>query len=267
MSPIVCFTDFSAVADQAMDAALQISERCQAEMYLVHATGSISDLSEIESEMNLLKKTRREGVGKNSFKRKTIAVEKIGDLNREVERLGAGMVIIGSRGRNRTRDVFFGSTTKRAILNIDKPVLIIKESTDFDQINNVVIASSFFRETQAPFSSIIPIIESCNLSITLLKVITPENFETFGQSQFAIRDFAKKVGLSDYDVHIRNHDKRELGIEEFMKDRANSILLVGTHEKGALSSVFYGSSADQLSKHIKQPVLSVLIKKTIQKSQ
>lgn len=267
MNPIVCFTDFSAIADQAMDAALQISKRCQAEMYLVHATGSISDLSEIESEMNLLKKSRQKGANSHLLKRKTIVVEKLGDLNREVERLGSGLVVIGSRGRNSTRDLFFGSTTKRAILHIDKPVLIIKEKTDFNKIDNLVIASSFFRETQAPFSSVLPIIESCNLSITLLKIITPDTFETYGQSQYAIRDFAQKVGLTDFDVHIRNHEKRELGIEEFMKDRNHSLLLVGTHEKGPLSSVFYGSCADHLSKHIKQPVLSVLIKKTTLKYQ
>jgi nucleotide-binding universal stress UspA family protein len=149
-------TDFSKVAFQAFDQAVALASRFGAELHVVHVIDvDAYDRDRIEDGYELLDKAQRairaelepqvdELVASAAaelpkvevvFRRGSSAAEKILE---EIDERGADLVVMGTHGRSRFRELFLGSVAEKVVRYAPCPVMVLgrkpEQASEFSRI-------------------------------------------------------------------------------------------------------------------------------------
>jgi nucleotide-binding universal stress UspA family protein len=143
ISKIICPTDFSEPAYEALKVADELAVHFGADLFLIHVVGLITgttphaisslDVSKYNAEMKLSAVKSLDELIKERVSDKTkvhptvlegIAAE---EIVRFAETNGADMIVIATHGRTGWRRFFFGSVAERVVRTAECPVLTIQE--------------------------------------------------------------------------------------------------------------------------------------------
>jgi nucleotide-binding universal stress UspA family protein len=141
---IVVATDFSELADHALDEAVELAEKFGATVTLVHSyeipvygfpDGILVASSEVTAQIQLsAQKQLEEAVDRcKAHPVSIVPLLRMGppweEINAAARETGAGLIVIGTHGRRGIARALLGSVAERVIRTAKLPVLVVHKAT------------------------------------------------------------------------------------------------------------------------------------------
>lgn len=274
MKHILVPTDFSEQAEYALKAASILAKKNNASIYLLHLLELPSQMSDAVSSgksipevilfirkanerlENIKSQPYLEGISIESSVQLEKAFAGILSFNEKNE---IDLVIMGSHGSSNTEHVFIGSNTEKVVRLSKAPVLVIKKDPREFQIEKIVFASDFSKETKKPFKKLLKFSHDTNAKLLLVMINTPNSFKTTQKSDQILEKFLRKYDLENYSTHVYNDTNVENGITNFAESQGADLISICTHGRTRLSHFFSGSISQGLINHESRPVLTFRI--------
>lgn len=274
MKKILVPTDFSEQAENALNVAVQLCKKYDAELHVVHyfemqqhlaLGGQDGNLPESIYYMKLAEK-RIADIESNPIIKEVpyhagVEVETVYEgINKTIERNNIDMVVIGSHGASGFKEMFIGSNTEKVVRSVDVPVLVIKEKQDVFTAENFVYATDFTDENIKAFQFALSFAKDIDATIHLLYVNTPSKFKTSLEIEARIAAFLSNYDIPKHTITIYNDRSVESGILNFAKKIDADLIGMATHGRKGLSHFLNGSISEDLVNHARKPVVTFKIK-------
>jgi nucleotide-binding universal stress UspA family protein len=281
MKRILVPTDFSRIAQTAVETAAEVARKAKAELLLLHVVETASGNSySVEGEMNLGDNTEDRIFMIKLIERarrlldKQVNDPKLADLKvKSILRLGTpfhgmqtiitdqkvDLVVMGTAGKSRLEEKVIGSNTEKVVRRAYCPVLTLhkKPAGDF---KNIVYATSL-NEDEEVFSRVVRRTQQMyGSTIHLVHINTPANFKRDIEVRKYMIDFAKRLQLRNYTLNIFNDRTEEEGIVYFADYVNADLIAMATHGRTGFAHVLSGSIAEDVVSHSRRPVLTFVIK-------
>ena len=273
MKSILVPIDFSQCSKNALKAAIQIAEKTDAIIEMVHIYDrpviGFVDLNIDHTKHKKLQKeiynSMKKLMAKYSDKKVTIKPTVLNDISlsdlfEEPRFKDIDMVVMGSQGTSGLKELFIGSNAEKIVRKAKCPVLCLKEDNDIFDLKEVVLASNFYKELEFIFPQIDSFLSIFKPHYHLLKVSTPNNFETTRFSRRIMQAFVDKFKLENYSIHAYNDNHVESGILNFANEINADAIIIATHGRRGLEHFINGSLAEDVVNHAVTPVLSFRLK-------
>ena len=278
MKTILVPTDFSDRSKDALNFALEFSQKINGMVIIMHVldfpsssfnTAGEMDFSGVESlyQAEFIKGVHRRLDGLKTYADKSGAnVEskiKYGNpyvnISEEIAEEHVSYIIMGSNGASGLREVFIGSVAEKVIRHAECPVITIKGPSKISNMKSFVFASDLTEEQDIIARKAKDIQQLLGLNMHLLKVKTPHNFLSESAVQVQLKEFAKRNYLEDFTSNSIEADYSDEGIVEFAEKVKAGLILMGTHGRTGLAHIFGGSRAEDVANESNIPVMTFKI--------
>lgn len=276
MKKILVPTDFSECAEHAVEVAASLARKMDARLYILHVMDipvydrndsfqSYSDTAEGIFWMKLVKKRFKELFAK-PFLKQVNAIEVLQfdgvyeTITEQAAEHGIDLIVMGSHGDTGAHEVFIGSNTEKVVRLAECPVLTVKKRNESFDVKQVVFASNFFGEAKENFERLFSFIRAFDAHVHLVKVITPDQFESTAYTEKLMQEFIDEWKLKNYTTHIFNERTVHAGILEASKRVGADLIAMETHGRSGFARFVYGSQTESIVNHSEIPVLSMKIK-------
>lgn len=175
------------------------------------------------------------------------------DLNGYMKEFEAGLVVCGSRNEHSFLEKLFGSDTGEILRKVDYPMIILKEETDTDKINNILVAIDVNEENQSGLTQIADFASLLKAKMQLLYVIDSDDVSS-NEAIEKLRKLATDNKFVNYDINVMSNNSLEDGIHSFVRKYNPDMVAVLSHGKGKIKKLIYGSSTDEIIKETDKPV-------------
>ncbi|MBX2915678.1 MAG: universal stress protein [Cyclobacteriaceae bacterium] len=282
MKKILVPTDFSKISINAVEVAVEIAKKSNAEITLLHvveqaSSSSFSVTGEWHNEnwadklytVKLLEKSKAQ-LEKLVLDPKFEAVKITGELRvgnafhgmrTIITEHKVDLVVMGTSGRSGAVDTVIGTNTERVVRHAKCPVLSINKKPAKVDFKNIVYATAMHKDEEI-FSRMVKKTQQLyNSTVHLVRINTPGDF----QRDYVVKDymerFAKKLGLKNYTVNVFNDITEEDGIIYFAESIDADMIAMATHGRTGFAHVLAGSIAEDVVGHSKRPVLTFVVKR------
>lgn len=267
--------DFSKESKNAFKIAATLSRQLDAEISLLHVldvpvqasfkvSGEYEPVSAMDKiyVMKLVEKVQNDM--DKLAKSENVKVKKLIEFDRTYSKIidminnhQMDLVVIGSKGASGLSELLIGSNTEKVVRMANCPVLTVKsEHLDF-KVRNVVFASSFTEPVVGVMDQVLSIQKLFNTRLHLLKVNTPNNFQTSKSNFKKIEEFASKFKLDNYTANIYDDISEDEGILNFADHINADMIVIPTHGRTGLAHLLNGSIAEDVVNHSAKPVLTL----------
>jgi nucleotide-binding universal stress UspA family protein len=276
MKRILVPTDFSAYAEDALQAAAQIAKKNNSEIFLLHMlelphqmSDAITGGSSIPEVMLFMEKSQEmfEKIKERSYLKdipitEAVQFEKAFDgIITFSKKNKIDLIVMGSHGTSGFEEMLIGSNTEKIVRHSEVPVLVIKKSKDIFKTDTIIFASDFSKEAKKPFKKLVKFAAIFDSYLHLVMICTPNSFKTTTVAEKIMKDFVSDFEIKKYNTHIYNDANIERGILNFTNSINGNIIAMCTHNRTALSHFFNGSISEDLVNHANKPVLAFKIQK------
>ena len=275
MKKILVPTDFSDCAEYAVEVAASLARKMDARLYILHVMdipvydrndsfSTYQDTAEGIFWMKLVQKRFKELFAK-PFLKDVNAVEVLqfdgvyDTITTQAAEHGIDLIVMGSHGDSGAHEVFIGSNTEKVVRLAECPVLTVKKRHENFDVKEVVFASNFLGEAQENFERLFGFIKTFDAHVHLVKVITPDHFESTPYTEKLIQEFIDEWKLTNYTTHIFNERTIHAGILEATKRINADMIAMETHGRSGFARFIYGSQTEGIVNHADVPVLSMKI--------
>ncbi len=148
ISRILVPTDFTKVADCAMDHAAQLARRLGASVHLLHIVDKASEVEEARTKLQM-EVTRAKGIDPGVDVQPVVRVGNVyEDIGSAAAEIGAGLIIMGTHGM-RGMQFITGSRALRVITNSTVPFVVVQERRIKPHgYRNIVVPLDLHKETR-----------------------------------------------------------------------------------------------------------------------
>jgi len=280
-------TDFSEQAKYAFDFAYQIALKSTAEIILINVVdypglssvwgggmnvigGAEPPLDNLDESFinNLLNRSKdeiqsmTEKLSQGPVKIKQVV--EVGNpyfvIAEKIEQENVNLVIMGTKGATGLEEVLIGSNTERVVRHAKCPVITIKKKRDYTKINNIAFASNFEGDQTHLVEELFKLQDIFKAKLHLVKINTPNNFESNRTITKGMEAFVKKYNIKNYALNIYNDYIEEDGIIYFCEDIGADMIALATHGRTGLMHLLSGSIAEDIVNHAKRPVWTCKLK-------
>ena len=287
MKKILVPTDFSEQAGYALDFAYQIALKSTAEIILINVVdypglssiwgggmnvigGAEPPLDNLDESFinNLLNRSKDEiramtlRLDPGSVKIKQVV--EVGNpyfvITEKIEQENVNLVIMGTKGASGLEEVLIGSNTERVVRHANCPVITIKKKRDYTKIHNIAFASNFEGDQAHVVEELFKLQDIFKAKLHLVKINTPNNFETNRTINKEMKIFVEKYNISNYSLNIYNDYIEEDGIVYFCEDIGADMIALATHGRTGIMHLLSGSIAEDIVNHAKRPVWTCKLK-------
>lgn len=274
MKKILVPTDFSKHATNALKVAVQLAKEHDAEIVLLHmlelpqqTSDALDRGSEIPEIMlykkmavqrieDLTKSDLLSGVKASNIVQFERAFEGILAISKEND---IDLVVMGSHGASGFKEMFIGSNTEKVVRSSEVPVLVIKNETDYFKTKNMIFASDFTDEVNAPFKKVLKFAEMLNSDIKLVMINTPNSFKTTAVAEKMMNDFADRFEKGHCQKYIYNDANIEKGILNFAHSVNADLIAICTHGRTGMARLLNGSISEDLVNRTSIPMVTFKI--------
>ncbi len=282
MRNILVPTDFSPMANNALDFAVQIARKSGAKIILLNVIEGVRNyafntMGEIENSLGedefiirkLIDQTQ-ENLTKFSEQHQYDGVEfstmiemggAYASISKVIAENNTDLIVMGTKGASGLEEVLIGSNTEKVVRYAACPVITIKEKVDLNNINNIVFATNLMEDQSELIAPLKVLQEVTGATLHLVKVNTPNHFHTQRQMDEEFKNFVNKHGLSNASTTVYNEATEEDGILYFAEDLGACMIAIGTHGRTGLLHLLSGSIAEDLVNHAQIPVWTLSMRK------
>jgi hypothetical protein len=168
---------------------------------------------------------------------------------------------MGTSGRSKLEEMIIGSNTEKVIRHSACPVLTVHEKPGNNEFKNIVYATSM-SEDEIEFAGVVKNAqEMYNATVHIVRINTPDNFQSDTTVKKVMQNFARKLKLKNYTLNIFNDYSEEEGIIHFADSIDADLVAMSTHGRTGFAHVLAGSIAEDVANHATRPVLTYVTKK------
>ncbi len=276
MKRILVPIDFSKEAESAAKIAASIARKTDSEIFLVHmlelpvTTIDPAEMNTISSEPQIIYFMKLAHAKFDRFKKLPFfdglrVIESIqfqhafSGIIHESEKNKIDLIVMGSQGASGLQEMFIGSNTEKVVRRSKVPVLVVKKADDKFEVNNLIFASDFNKESKTTFHRVIKFAKLFDAKIHLLFINTIHNFNTTKNIESRIALFMDDFDFINYTTNIYNDISIEKGILSYARDIDADLIALNTHGRSGLSQLFNGSIGQELANHALRPVITFKI--------
>ncbi|QSE95844.1 universal stress protein [Fulvivirga lutea] len=279
MKKILVPTDFSELAKNATDLAANLAQKVNAEIILLHVVEDASVASvQYTGELAMPNMQDRLFIyklienAKHEFdevkdKHKGVKIKeeiRVGNPYYSVQDMvgeyNIDLVVMGTKGASGAKELFIGSNAEKVVRHAKCPVLTVHGKADINKLKNIAFATGL-KDAQGKHIEIIKTIsEFFDVNTHIVRINTPNNFQTDVDSVRELHEYAKESGIQKYDVRIFNDVTEEEGIIHFADEIDADLIVMATHGRKGLAHLVAGSIAEEVVNHSKRPVLTFSMK-------
>jgi nucleotide-binding universal stress UspA family protein len=281
MNKILVPTDFSPNALRAIDYAVQIAKINQATIYVIHACDHLfqPDLENVLSKEEYNTKQTDEAFNQLEIIRRSIEETENVLVNIQLysgtitdtivvaaEEHRADIIIMGTLGISGVNDFIFGSKTAAVIKNTSIPVITIPVEYDWKPPSKFLLAINQFDEVADALFPALDLAKVFHAEVRLI-VFTAE--DKAGAAEFVANakeiKFAEEKLRKKYDgivlkaEHLSGRDFED-SINDYIGTNQVDLLVMMTHKRSFIRSIFNRSMTRKMSYHSKVPILAIPVK-------
>lgn len=276
MRKIIIPLDFSKCSEYACKTASKIAKKTGSEIHLLHMievpkgiiiTKKRNNFS-IPESMLYIRKIRDKMLSykEKFFKKNTIVKHSIRfeapyeGIKNYTKKIKADLIVMGSSGHSKIDEIIIGSNTERTVRTSNIPVLVVKNDKQKFNPKKIIFASDFKEKISLrKFRKLINFAEIFKSKIHLLKVNTPNDFQSSSDAMKKIRNFIDKHSLAKHDIKIYSDNSIEDGILNYANDINADIIGIATHGRSRLAHIFNISISKNITKKASRPILTFKI--------
>lgn len=274
MKHILTLTDFSDIAENAVEAAFVFAKQYGADLTIYHNSvdGDLI-MYELMGEPEIEHFTINESVRTAPISRwKALAkkhdvvaryvtgsadfIKKIFDITAILE---IDLIIMGSSGAGGRREIIWGSNTEKVVKHVDIPVLVIKKPIDRFKVDNIVFASSFDTNEREVLKYALDLIKPpADATVHLLSIDTSSFFtQPMALMKSAMKEFETIAAPYKAKSHFYKDYSVEAGIRHFMEEVQPDLLIMSNRNEKPVKRFLQGSNTIKAINHSDFPVLSI----------
>jgi nucleotide-binding universal stress UspA family protein len=271
INKILAPTDFTDNANAAIETAADLAREFNATLILIHVVdipsykgvffeGEVHTPDQMAQEfaLNQLKELKGQPMFRGVKVQVGVSSGKIyKTIIEEAEKRKADLIVMGAHGLSGLEQLILGTNARRVVQYTSIPVLTIKNPIAVKNIKQIAFGSSFNQEYALSFPSMYQYMEVFNARINLVKVITPDNFETTEFSKKTIDDFANSLNHKHYNPHFVNARSIESGLSWFCRENHIDLLFMPTHGRSGIARMWSGSHTGKMGQEYTVPVFSL----------
>lgn len=271
MKKILTLTDFSTVANYAIDAAMVFAKRHDAELEIYHVLKSSDHIIyELDADPELFVRNRKNKIINtklDGWRQKAIelgidvhfiigAVELVEGVLDIVNAKEINLIVMGSTGIDES-DSIWGTTTQQVIKKVDVPILVIKSEMKDHDLDNIVFASSLDLEDQAVFTKAIELLKPSSDAIIHFVSVNTSSFFTQPRALMtsALKEFEKLAKPYRSDSTFYNDYSVKAGISHFLEEKKPELLIMSNRVRNPVKDFFVPNAAITAAGIVDCPVL------------
>jgi nucleotide-binding universal stress UspA family protein len=288
-------TDFSRCADQALEHAVFLAEKYEAEIHVLHAVTLFNDQpgvvnDEFEETEEMIKKL--EDIAEIQLNKVSVAHEDddIKIIKAQTRGISAApvileyasknsidLIVMGTHGRRGLGHFFLGSVAEEIVRMSEAPVFTIREAkspTSPKAKENILVPLDFSEHSKNALVNANEIAKSYEAKIHLLHIIEETMHPAFSLSgKSSIFDLipgidedcrkrtekiAKETISSqvNYEIHIKG-GRAASDIIKFAKENSTDLIVIATHGLTSLEHMLLGSVTEKVVRMAHCPVFTV----------
>jgi nucleotide-binding universal stress UspA family protein len=283
MKKILIPTDFSKVANIAVKVAISIAQKASAQLVLLHIIelpdsvsfnieGEVSHLDNWENKLftlKLIEKAKKElaalaeeaGLAGIKVKHELRLGNPFHGMRKVITEHNVDLVVMGTTGHSKLEEMIIGSNTEKVIRHSACPVLTVHGAPGKNDFKNIVYATSL-NDDEIDFANVVKNTQDMyDSTVHVVRVNTPENFQSDVAVKKVMNDFVKKLKLKKYTLNIFNDYSEEDGIIHFSDSVDADLIAMATHGRTGFAHVMAGSIAEDVANHARKPVLTYVSKR------
>ena len=282
MKNILVPTDFSEMANDALDLAVQIARKSGAKILLLNVIEGVHNYSfntmgELENSLGedeFIIKKLIDQTQKNleTFSKQhqydgvefSTMIEMGGayaSISKVIAENNTDLIVMGTKGASGIEEVLIGSNTEKVVRYASCPVITVKQKVDLNSIENIVFATNLMEDQTDLIQPLKTLQRVTGAKLHLVKVNTPNHFHTQRQMDEEFKSFINKHDLGNASTSIYNEATEEDGILYFAEDLGACMIAIGTHGRTGLLHLLSGSIAEDLVNHAQIPVWTLSMRK------
>ncbi|MDF1698417.1 MAG: universal stress protein [Saprospiraceae bacterium] len=274
MKHILTLTDFSQLAENAVEAAFLFAKKYGAELTIYHNSED-GDLimyelvGDPEIEHFTLKKSittppvskwkqlaKKHNVTARYLTGSADFIKKIFDIT---EILEIDLIVMGSSGAGGRKEIIWGSNTEKVVKHVDIPVLVIKKPITDYRLKNIVFASAFDTKEKEVLKFALNLLNPpADATIHLLSIDTSSFFtQPMALMKTAMEDFVEVAKPYIVKKHFYKDYSIDAGIRHFMEDVKADLLVMSNRNEKPIKRMISGNNTLKAINHSDFPVLSI----------
>lgn len=267
MKKILVPTDFSVCADNAVQVALEIAGKFQAEIIFQHVHDDLSgsahtlqgtarqhDLGHIKAMLDaLVHKAERTGLAARQLLVLSKGTDKIENY---IEPLNIDLVVMGSHGATGIRERILGSQTQRVVRQSTAPVLVIKHKPERKEFKNILFATTFHENPEKAIEPVIKLAAVYSGKVHLLYVGLEKDSQTKAEVEAKMHQLEQRFPQASFTRNFITTNDPEWGIQYVAKDIVPDAIALTTQLRVG-KFLFTHSLAEDLVNHENLPVLVI----------
>jgi nucleotide-binding universal stress UspA family protein len=281
MKKILVPTDFSQTADAALDFAVNLAQKYNAHITLLHAVytaygaeirvtnastyiDTAFDTEKLRAEIANFETMCKDRIAKAHYPLMTyqIASGKVVPTTTGIAQdEGYDLIVMGTRGDAHDDEWFVGSNAEKIVRTAHCPVLSIRRKLKHTDIKKIVLACDLEAKKDLPIETIKTWQTLFEADLNLVYVNTPINFTTTREIHRHVHNFAKKYTLDNYTFHLYCDYTEDDGINHFAESIDADLIIVISERKQGFARLLSGSVSEGVVYGAKIPVLTIGLNK------
>ncbi|NJO01960.1 MAG: universal stress protein [Bacteroidia bacterium] len=275
MKKILVPTDFSAFADSALQLAIQIAQKAESEIILLHIMLTNDDVRVEASAEGVLVSGGSEDhyihemikkfstsfhtlIQESGYDRMSYQISS-GNVGRAIIKLAEAsevdLIVMGTQGEDAYEENFVGSTAERVVRLADCPVLAVPLTPKAKPPERIVLACDLEDRHQIPSDQIKQLQTWFDAQLYLVYINTPSSFLPSYEAEIKAQNFTDRYALQAHSFQLYCDFTEDDGIIHYADSVQADLIIVASHKRSGLSRLLSGSVSEGVLQASKIPVL------------
>lgn len=270
MKKILVTTDFSPIAQNAVNYAADMALAVKADLLLLNVVQTPVSYSEAPLLLNLedlMRSAEKDLAGiKDGLQKRTKGLVNVetevgmgaffNELKNVSERVKPYAVVMGSQGKTAAEHLLFGSHATHAVRDLDWPVITVPPDAVFSSIKKIGLASDLTKVVETtPIDEIKMLVNDFNAELHILNTGKKEVFS--GDIVFESGLMQEMTMTLKPKFHFIANDNTDQGIIDFVDKNNIDLLIVLPKRHNFLGKLLHKSHSKQLVLHSHAPVMAI----------
>lgn len=276
MKKILVPTDFSSYANNALKMAFSIADKNGAEIALLNVIPPSAYMSLVMGETDhyinhwadmeksikeVARKKLEKIISHTNYKNVTMhPIQGTGPISETItdyaKKQKADLIVMGTKGASGLKGVLMGSNAERVVRYAECPVISVSHYEKTYTIKHICVVSDFQESAGKNFQVVKDIAALYDARFTLLRINTPNDFQSTRESTTFLQGFSEKWQLEDAEAVVYNDYYKDEGLKNFLRENKPDLLAMGTHGKSGLKHLLFGSVAEGVVNESEVPVIT-----------
>jgi nucleotide-binding universal stress UspA family protein len=272
MKKIICPTDFSPTANNAVEYAAKLAQKMGAELELFHAQliYATDTVSPVIASQNMLKlsETLKRTANEVSKTFNIICNSSVESTDDELEQAISDksseedtLIVMGTNGADDVFEFIFGTNSYHVIKKTKCPVLLIPEGVQFKEIKKMVFAWDYSKNNKLSFLQVKDFIRVFSPEIVFLHIgqsnssASIDVFQTLKSEMLNYLEDLEKVSFAR--IYIDTPETYSERMDNYIENSNSDLLAVTYYERGFFGNLFHGGVVKGLTEIAGYPLLTL----------